>query len=238
MQRTAAQHTPLSRLLSHYWRAYQNGMDLIDPFPYWRTFDRHRCLFIHIPKAAGTSVLNAIGARKRLHMDWSIYMLADPGKFRRYYKFCFVRNPWDRAYSTYTYLKRGGAGQVDAWFQQEIQARYPDFASWVTGFLDERRIHEHALLRPQYLFIYDGSGTCMVDFVGRFERINEDFETVRKRLGLKKSLPYLNNSQDKQTDAPVRKGYQSHFTPELEERIRQLYARDIELFDYQFAPDA
>lgn len=224
----------ISPLKQAYWRAYQSVMDYIDCFPYWRVWDRHRILFIHIPKTAGTSVLNAFGARKRLHLDYSVYMMADPNRFRRYYKFCFVRNPWDRAFSTYNYFKNGGAGDVDVWFKNQINGRYPTFSSWVMEFLDESRIHEHSLLKPQYLYIFDVAGNCMVDFVGKYENLNADFDIVRAKIGLSKTLPYLNKSQESSSKKKIGRAYQQHYTPQMASRIAQLYARDAAQFGYTF----
>lgn len=213
-------------LKRRYWQAYQRTMDWIDPFPYWRYTDKHRCLFIHIPKTAGTSVIQAIGARRRIHLPWWVYQFADPRRFRDYFKFCFVRNPWDRAVSTYFYLKSGGAGLVDAYFTRTIQDQYTSFDSFVMDFLDESRIHEHELLRPQYLYIHDIAGNCMVDFVGRFESIDEDFRHVADKLGVDAQLPVSNKS--------ARTDYAQYYSPAHMEKIGRLYHKDIALFGYRF----
>lgn len=222
-------------LKERYWQAYQWAMDFVDPFPYWRASDRHRCLFIHIPKTAGTSVLKALGARKRLHLEYSIYQLADPKRFRDYYKFCFVRNPWDRALSTYRYFKGGGAGRVDEWLAARIAADYPTFERWVIDFLDESRVHEHPLLRPQYLYIYNIAGECLVDRVGRFESINEDFQEISQRIGLRSRLPYLNKSVPAGHEAGGhrRSAYAEQYTTETAARIAVLYREDCLRFAYE-----
>ena len=63
----------------------------------------NRCIFIHIPKVAGTSILRALGApeRPRVHLAWYVYYHANKNRFEKYFKFAFVRNPWGRAHPTY-----------------------------------------------------------------------------------------------------------------------------------------
>ncbi len=61
-------------------------------------FDESKCIFVHIPKSAGTSVKNALfpntkGPGHRMAMD---YYLENPKKYEEYFVFAFVRNPFDR----------------------------------------------------------------------------------------------------------------------------------------------
>ena len=69
---------------------------------------RHRCIFVHIPKTAGTSVEAALGwfteYTRGAQDHRSIRKLREaitPDEFCTYFKFTFVRNPWDRVVSWY-----------------------------------------------------------------------------------------------------------------------------------------
>ena len=55
--------------------------------------DEHQCIFIHIPKAAGTSVTLTLFGKGSRHVPWFEYYQANPRKFRKYFKFAFVRIP-------------------------------------------------------------------------------------------------------------------------------------------------
>ena len=70
--------------------------------------DEHRCVFIHIPKAAGTSLTKTLFAAPSRHLQYTEYERANPKKFKKYFKFTFVRNPYDRLFSAYSFLKKGG----------------------------------------------------------------------------------------------------------------------------------
>lgn len=80
-------------------------------------------------------------------------------------------------------------------------------------------------LKSQHEFICDGQGNILVDFVGRFETLEADWQHVCRTLGIIESLPY------------IRKGnhdnYMSYYTPELWNEIAEKYQRDIEIFGYE-----
>ena len=74
-----------------------------------RGFDREKAIFVHIPKAAGTSIALSIFGELPYHYKAIDYIVFFGRKtFNQYFKFAFVRNPWDRVYSAYTYLRKGG----------------------------------------------------------------------------------------------------------------------------------
>jgi hypothetical protein len=66
--------------------------------------NRHRCIFIHIPKTAGASIALSLFNEPPRHVHYRDFEIANPDKFRRYFKFAFVRNPWDRLVSSYFYF--------------------------------------------------------------------------------------------------------------------------------------
>jgi hypothetical protein len=95
--------------------------------------DSSQCIFIHIPKAAGTSVALTLFEQGSRHVPWFDYYYANPEKFRSYYKFSFIRNPWDRLASTYFFLQRGGMDPQDAAWAEANLKDYPTFESFVKG---------------------------------------------------------------------------------------------------------
>lgn len=188
--------------------------------------DRYRCIFIHVPKTAGHSVTTGLFDQITGHSMWHRYYVANPRKFHRYFKFAFVRNPWDRLVSTYHFLLGGGMTKSDAdWARDNI--RDLDFGQFVRRWLNEQNVLTEIHFRPQNHFIADDHGHIMMDFVGRFETIDADFLTIATRLGLCVNLPSGNRSDHRH--------YTTYYDDETRDIVASVYAKDIDMFGYTFA---
>jgi hypothetical protein len=148
--------------------------------------------------------------------------------FQRYFKFTFVRNPWDRFISAYTFLKAGGSNDKDnAWAEQNLR-QYPDVNAFIKAWVNPQNVRSWIHFRPQYEFIYHPNGQLLVDFVGKYENLAEDFRLVQDRIGTDLELVHINLTAHRKRD------YSSYFTAETAEIIGRVYARDIELFGYHY----
>ena len=196
-------------------------------YPYRRYMCRHNCVFIHIPKAAGTSVLRALsGSKKHIQRDHCSafnFISADKYRFDRSFKFAFVREPIDRLQSVHRYLLSGGNGTNNKRLSSEIQEYYSEFDQFVMNYLDEMRLHTEVLFRPQFSFLCNERYEVLVDYIGKYETINIDFDHIKNRLNLKNSLPLSNVSSVESNDV---------VSSQAVGKIRELYAKDFELFDY------
>ena len=206
-----------------------------------------RFVFVHVPKTGGTSIEAALGVhgdwrvedRERFYGKIASPDLVERGFLTRYlqhltmgeilelapetadfFRFAFVRNPYDRLVSTYfntdpDLLRRARERGI------ELEGlSFPRFVQ-AAGAL------EHVHLRPQSDFLLDVAGTRAVEFVGRFEALREDFGEVCRRLGVRSRLPHRNRSQRRQSYRVMYDGDSRRF---VEER----YARDLEAFSYDF----
>jgi len=191
-------------------------------------FDKNNALFIHIPKSAGRSIVRGLFDVKSVEhapADW--YQQLDAEKFDRYFKFTFVRNPWDRAVSAYTYLCRGGsAASADDEHWAKFVRGFESFDDFACRWMSEKNIGRNALFTPQVTFLEDIFGQVNMDFIGRFENLEEGFNSVAARLNISAQLPHLNQSRNEP--------YQAFYTAESRTIIERLYARDIAEFDYHF----
>lgn len=188
--------------------------------------DRHQCVFIHIPKAAGTSVVKALFGEDSRHVPCVEYEKANPKKFAQYFKFAFARNPWSRLYSAYGFLNRGGMNEDDrAWAAANL-AGIDSFEQFVLEWLDAESMASWVHFMPQHHFITDSRGEVAMDFIGRMENLDADFGRICRRLGIAATLPGLNRS----TQQP----YTLAYTDAMRDKVGELYQRDVALFGYDF----
>ena len=189
--------------------------------------NKHHCIFVHIPKAAGTSVSKSLFGVGSRHVRYTEYEQANPKKFEEYFKFCFVRNPWDRLYSAYTFLKRGGMNDMDARWARENLGDYSDFPSFVRSWVTVENIWSWVHFKPQHYFICDDQLQQKIDFIGKFEVIAHDFDSIVQRIGISpRTLPHTNG-----TDNPG--SYREHYDEETWQIVASVYGVDIELFGYE-----
>ena len=115
-------------------------------------------------------------------------------------------------------------GSNTAWIAENIS---PDetFESFVLDKLDADFIHTVPHLRPQYEFLVSKSGSVGVDFIGRMERIDQDFYLVCQKLGLRRELVWRNRSNPKIEEATISR--------EVRQKIIKLYEADFAEFDYK-----
>ena len=225
----------------------------------------HRTIYVHIPKVAGQSIETMF--LEDLNLDWSQrselllrkktfsekgpYRLAHlkaseyvelnyikESKFQDYFKFSFVRNPYSRAYSFYKYL---GYSKVIT------------FNLFLSRVLEKRIKNKHFFFILQSDYLYDNNNNLLIDFVGKFENLNEDIKVVIDKSNLKtESLPYVNKSKNKvkrsvskiiknplfltslKTNNPIFKDYREAYDKEATAIVNKLYKSDIENFEYEF----
>jgi Sulfotransferase family len=194
-------------------------------------------IFVHVQKTAGDSVRAALGGDTRdprKHFTArELKAIYGAAIWTSCFKFSFVRNPWDRLVSWWSMID-GSRDYID-------QARPPNaFFGYVLGraksfedFLlrcDDEIVDSDGrknIFRNQIDYLVDDTGTVLVDFVGRFERLQEDFDEISSRLGRATvKLPRTNASQHAI--------YTEYYTPATAEIVAKRYARDIAQFGYAF----
>lgn len=195
-----------------------------------------RGLFFHVPKTGGSSIaaagfLDYIGHFPAAsHVGRSI----PPDRWARYFKFAFVRNPWDRFLSLYSYFANMAPGH--RWHQgpnidvAEKVKRYGSFGRFCRGFCTSGLDLDFHFW-PQLFWIGDAQGNVLVDFVGRFEHLQADFDAVCARLGVGRTvLPRCNTS---------RHGHHApYYDPTTARIVGALYRADVEQFGYRFPEGA
>ena len=146
--------------------------------------------------------------------------LVDPEMWRAYFKFAFVRNPWDRLVSWYHMCTQRTAENNFSRYIKEHAPTFDDFVTKTTTGVAEKTTYN------QLDYVTDENGDVMLDFVGRYETLNEGLSLVKARLNLSFELPHVNKSDHK--------NYREYYTDETREIVAQRFARDIRYFGYDY----
>ncbi|MGM5470796.1 sulfotransferase family 2 domain-containing protein [Flavobacteriaceae bacterium LMO-SS05] len=208
---------------------------------------KHKCIFIHIPKTAGMSIscffhpnikfhyakpdyerLFGWCPKRKLHMQHATTKqlleteLITETQWKTYYKFTFVRNPWDRAYSDYMWVQ--DFAKVKGSFKDYINCNNA-FEGIFNDNSNNKYLGDHLL--PQSDF-FDLNGKFALDFVGRFENFNFDIQIVLKNLSVNRKFDANHNKSNRKSD------YSLFYSNSNMKIIEERYKVDIDNFGYQF----
>jgi len=174
-------------------------------------------VFFHLYKVAGTSVKRALNpykeAKGRPHTKPS--EIKDKNLLN-YFKFCFVRNPWDWQVSLYFYmlLKKN--------HRQHALIKSMNFEQYI-----EWRVNYECFTQYEWLSENGNlSGNIDIDFIGKYEFLNSDFNKICDILKIGCSLPYKNKTNHKH--------YTEYYTEKSKKIIEKAFKKDINFFGYSF----
>lgn len=186
----------------------------------------NKFIFIHISKTAGKSILKALSLPSAADHRNATQQFKEYGPeiWDQYFKFCFVRNPWDRLVSGYFYRVGGGSGERDDLERAKIYP--PTFQEFCSNLERFMLLPNEGMFVPQVDWITNQGGGLMVDFVGKFEQLDKDFSFICNKIGVESRLQHINKSRHKP--------YWSYYDNRSVELVREAYKKDIEHFDYQF----
>jgi len=180
---------------------------------------KHKFLFIHIPRTGGSSIESQFNYKenKEKNKHWTLSdwkRTLGPEVFDEYFKFAFVRNPWSRAVSDYLFYTQGKT------------VTFKDFLLKPNECMPNQIDPAH--LMEQHHFICDENNNLMVDFLGRFESLQQDFDIISDRINCpRQQLPHNNKSC-------LQGSYKSYYNQETYDIVKQKFAQDIKLFNYKF----
>lgn len=191
----------------------------------------NKAIFIHVPKTAGMSMRTYFGRRGFRGVEYhapdgtnddetGVYINGTSWRIQRnytkvwnnYFKFAFVRNPWDR--------------MVSCW--KNRAKSYNDFDRFLADY--PYPSHNHNLIwhtLPQLTHIRDLDGKLMVDFIGRFENLDDDLRSICNKININYTpLPHHNKS--------THKHYREYYNSTSQKIVADIYKEEIEMFNYQF----
>jgi hypothetical protein len=211
---------------------------------------RYGFLFVHIPKTGGTSIRVALRRYKwrdpyrillfflsrlsslsghrlacklpRHAKAIAAYEMLPRDLFQKLFKFAFVRNPWDLQVSSFHHIQRE---------RPHLLKGTTEFESFLRMKLSRGRnyvYHFDVSNEPQSDYIVDMHRNVIVDFVGRYEHFDGDFEEVCKRIGIPRTgLPH-------KRQAGERSDYRKYYNDATAQLIADHFKSDIDMFGYSF----
>ena len=204
--------------------------------------DSHQFIFLRMRKVASTSMRQILRPycvpvpegkfayfKSRARLEWNYHRYVfrahdnimsakkrmPANAFDNYFKFAFVRNPWERLVSEYEFiLTRPGHGRY------KRVKNMPDFRAFI-----EMQITRHDAYQSNMLC--DRNGDLLMDFVGKMENLESDWKTACEQGGIPyQALPHRNITQ--------REPYQRYYDKRSVQLVAKHWAKEIELFKYSF----
>ncbi len=154
----------------------------------------------------------------RNHPHWTLEKaksLIPTDRYNTFFKFCFVRHPTDWQHSMFRHIL--------------AHEHLPEFKERYKKLYEHRDFHEYMKWRidagviPQVVQMLNKKMKIDVDFVGRFENLNDDFDEISRRVGIECKLPFLNKGKNKK---------EIHISQETKRLIYHYYKIDFEVFGY------
>ena len=202
---------------------------------------KYKFIFVHIPKAAGTSISKNLKKAPGNKNKWLAktkhetlsdfyFKVSDRRTFtdkilklnpENYYTFGFVRNPWDRILSLYQYLKFKKPIKeietIDSFQDFLFQAK--DGVDWIKNL---------STMRPQADYFTFDNGSILINFLGHYEYLQEDLSKISKEIGLSINIKHLNKSKNSHLD------YRNIYETKMVDIVKDLFIDDVNLFSYEF----
>jgi hypothetical protein len=211
----------------------------------------HRFIFIHVGKSAGMSIRDALTPfceepdkfRMRrppklkgdqpnpMYTVWETLLLhprgtdieraLPAGMFDSYHKFGFVRNPWDLLVSLYHFMLSDPAIPRHA----EVAA-LADVSAFIDWSVREAMPFPKGITKLQADMLTGMDGKLLVDDIGHYETLHEDFGRICRHVGIDAELPHLNRSHHRD--------YRTYYTDRTRALVAEHFHRDIAMFGYNF----
>lgn len=210
---------------------------------------KYKCIFIHIPKCAGSSIFKFLNPnlsldwrepnyevlfgwcpKRQLHLQHATAKqlletdLITEKQWTTYFKFTFVRNPWDRALSDYIWMQK----------DRNAKGSFKDFLLKRGVFEKVLRDDSNMSYRGDHLLsqssFFDLKGFYALDYIGRFENLEKNIVELREILAINEEF----NQHEKKSKSNF-KHYSFFYTKSKKRLVEDIYFKDIERFGYDFS---
>ncbi len=185
----------------------------------------YKCLQLNlfwyeVPKTGCSSVKKFF----HKHSDFTISSVKPKHIYghRNYFQFAFVRNPWDRLVSCFLDKTKMSIGTK---WQLRDYKKYKNYS--FTDFVHAIKNDDINKCNSHHRLQYNLINHNYVDFIGRFENLQTDFNTICDKIKIpRKQLPHKNKTEHTH--------YSEYYNDETKNIVAEKYAKDIDYFNYKF----
>lgn len=168
-------------------------------------------------------LFNSLGIQLEADSPFNVHY--PPLLFKDYFKFGFVRNPWDRVIS---FWHNKILNKKKPSFLERIKYAKQEKLETLDGLLEFLETQDLSSGNTHYRWQSANIDLNEVNFIGRFENFSQDLQRVLFELGFPPtSIPHKNNTKK-------RKPYQDYYNLDQRKKVAKLYEKDIQLFGYTF----
>ena len=211
---------------------------------------RYKYIYFGIPKCASTSIRNSLPDKENIRTDERLKTMLTDEVYNEYFKFTFVRNPWDRMVSNYSmFVKKKQRSrdytprlQIEELFQKP--RRSISFAEFIHK---AQSVKNHHWSQCCEWLPRDSDGCLDIDFIGRVENFDDDFQKLltllkidinkyrsemaallrkKRKASINKEIVHFNKTNHKD--------YKLYYSNKEKQIIAKLFADDIKIFQFKF----
>ena len=196
-------------------------------------YHKWRTVFVQITKNASSAVHEALRNPSDQSHDHALYIDIlsnnDPELVESYYSFAICRNPYDRFVSAYEYLTNYPETRWSLSFEETVDVFHRRGRFFYTS--------EDLVWWPQARFVAIKK-IILVDKIIRYEELAREWpkvvEEIMQRVpeGFSRPKDYLDQVNPDNVTGRNGRPWQDYYTPELKQKVYEMYRRDFELFNY------
>lgn len=207
--------------------------------------DKKKFIFFHLYKCAGMSLRHQLNEKLTdsyelqgghgLPADLKVHFDKNDTKIKwdDYYKFTFIRNPFDFIVDTYWYAKNF----TNHFMHETIMTKNMDIEAFIPYYMTVRSQHVNPEVRPLGAnkvvtikdWLHDHDGKPLMDFIGKVETIDKDMAVILKKIGLPAEIvPKVNMNPNRVPD------YRQYYSPTAKAMIEKHFAWELKEFNYEF----
>jgi len=205
-----------------------------------------KLLMVHIPKCAGITMNQIIGLDNPKffgnhygHHYANFIKNKMKDKYKNYISFCIIRNPWDRLWSSYNFMKSGSEFKGPKKSVRKNNNNLNSFEDYIYDIYDTKKyLNVNSKINGTDLYhhkqsnwITNKSNDTIVDIIGKFEDLSSLVKTIEHDFnmdGLGQRFKSTHSNKTKKVN------YREVYNRSMINKVSEMYQDDIKLGDYEF----